>query len=586
MRAAIYTRVSTEEQTEGWSLDAQKDECVSLLQRRGWQYIEPDYLEPGRSAKTDLRPVFQRMMRDAELRRFDVIVVHKLDRFSRSLADVVKNVARLKEAKVGLVSVAEPWLDTTTPQGEFMLYLFALLAQWDNQNRARESAKGKAARARAGYWNGSLSFGYVSIKQLKNQIWKLGEQFESGLLPQFLYSEQVEQLERYLDQWSDCTDADAVPHPKNAEGVRLAFSLYAHGNISDHGIAIALNEAGYRTTGNWGERLFEGDTVRPMLKNPFYLGKVQYQGEWIEGRHPALIPESLFEQCQAIRAQRRGRTVRAKSTKRVYPLSGLVVCTRCQKPMRGQPNWQDRRYYRDPRRSNHTCTQLQIQAEKAEQAVIQYLSAIRLPQDWRERILSQGLTSEERNALEAKRQRLENQLERSKKLYLMGDMGEAEYLQARTDLTAKLAATRPVEDPDLESAALMLENIGQLLEQATPNELEDIFHALLTTVYLDSGRRGPVVAIEPKPFLKVLMDVSQLPERPDPDDPTSGSDGGGHFSYFQDSFERSQMVAGPKSDTIGFDVGIEVEMMAESNREPVASDPVQKSFFSSLPLLL
>lgn len=145
MRAAIYTRVSTEEQTEGWSLDAQQDECVGLLQRRGWQYMEPAYLEPGRSARTDLRPVFQRMMRDAELKRFDVIVVHKLDRFSRSLTDVVRNVARLKEAKVGLVSVAEPWLDTTTPQGEFMLYLFALLAQWDNQNRARESAKGKAA---------------------------------------------------------------------------------------------------------------------------------------------------------------------------------------------------------------------------------------------------------------------------------------------------------------------------------------------------------------------------------------------------------------------------------------------------------
>ncbi|MBI5929974.1 MAG: recombinase family protein [Chloroflexi bacterium] len=75
MRAAIYTRVSTEEPTEGRSLDAQKDECVSLLKRRGWQYMEPDYLEPGRSLKTDLRPVFQRMIRDAELRRFDVIVV-------------------------------------------------------------------------------------------------------------------------------------------------------------------------------------------------------------------------------------------------------------------------------------------------------------------------------------------------------------------------------------------------------------------------------------------------------------------------------------------------------------------------------
>ncbi|MBI5929972.1 MAG: hypothetical protein HY862_11725 [Chloroflexi bacterium] len=128
-----------------------------------------------------------------------------------------------------------------------------------------------------------------------------------------------------------------------------------------------------------------------------------------------------------------------------------------------------------------------------------------------------------------------------------------------------------MENPDLESAALMLENMGQLLEQATPNELEDIFHALLTTVYLDSGERGPVVAIEPKLFLKVLMDVSQLPERPDPDDPTSGPDGEGHFFYSQESFERSQMVTESKIDTISFDVGVEVNRMPESQPIPVAS---------------
>ena len=149
MRCAIYVRVSREEQIEGWSLDAQLEQCRALAALRHWQ-IAHVYEEPGRSAKTDLRPAFQRLMHHAAARRFDLILVHKLDRFSRSLADVVKNVAQLKEVDVGLVSVAEPWLDTTTPQGEFMLYLFALLAQWDNQNRGLEMAKGKRARALAG----------------------------------------------------------------------------------------------------------------------------------------------------------------------------------------------------------------------------------------------------------------------------------------------------------------------------------------------------------------------------------------------------------------------------------------------------
>ncbi len=152
MRAAIYSRVSHEEQVEGWSLDAQHELCLALVHQRDWS-IAPHHIhfEPGRSAKTDARPAFQRMMRQAQAHQFDYIIVHKLDRFSRSLSDVVKNVAVLKKAGVGLVSVSEPWVDTTTPQGEFMLHLFALLAQWDNQNRARETAKGKAARARAGF---------------------------------------------------------------------------------------------------------------------------------------------------------------------------------------------------------------------------------------------------------------------------------------------------------------------------------------------------------------------------------------------------------------------------------------------------
>jgi site-specific DNA recombinase len=181
MQSVIYTRVSREEQVEGWSLDAQREQCLNLAQTRGWE-VSQVYEEPGRSAKTDARPAFQRMMKHAEAGWFELIIVHKLDRFSRNLTDVVKNVARLKEAEVGLVSVSEPWLDTTTPQGEVMLYLFAVLAQWDNQNRARETAKGKEARAKAGYWNGGLVFGYTTPRWLKRDLLELDERHQAGQL--------------------------------------------------------------------------------------------------------------------------------------------------------------------------------------------------------------------------------------------------------------------------------------------------------------------------------------------------------------------------------------------------------------------
>jgi site-specific DNA recombinase len=195
--AAIYIRVSTEEQTEGWSLEAQRCLCQALAQSRGWS-VYKIYEEPGQSAKTDRRPAFQRMMWDAEWQRFDVILVHKLDRFSRSLPGVVSNVARLKRAGVGLVSVSESWIDTTTSMGEIMLYLCALLAQWDNENRAHETAKGKAARAHNGLWNGSLSFGYTTLRELKyERVW-LEKEHEEGRLDGTAYRRAVERIEAYM----------------------------------------------------------------------------------------------------------------------------------------------------------------------------------------------------------------------------------------------------------------------------------------------------------------------------------------------------------------------------------------------------
>ena len=80
MKAALYARVSTEEQTEGYSIDAQKRAFQALCQGRGWTPCR-EYIEEGKSARTDninKRPVFKQMMSDAETKQFDVLVCHKL----------------------------------------------------------------------------------------------------------------------------------------------------------------------------------------------------------------------------------------------------------------------------------------------------------------------------------------------------------------------------------------------------------------------------------------------------------------------------------------------------------------------------
>jgi len=527
MRAAIYSRVSHEEQVEGWSLDAQHELCLALATQRGWT-VAPQHIhfEPGRSAKTDARPAFQRMMRQAQAKQFDHIIVHKLDRFSRSLSDVVKNVAVLKKSGVGLVSVSEPWVDTTSPQGEFMLHLFALLAQWDNQNRARETAKGKAARARAGYWNGTLSFGYTTLAFLKQDLLDIGEQFEKGEVTEDTYIAQSRVIEDYMEQWSHKTEGDAIPHPTNQYGVLRAFEIYSLGNVSDREVAHFLNEEGYRTTGNWGVRPFENDSVRPMLQNRFYLGETQYKGEWFPGRHEALVSEELFQKGQEVRARRRSRTPRQKSQKRIYPLSRLALCAQCEQPLRGQPNWQNRRYYRAPKRADKSCSGKMIPAEAIEQTVLDYLSQIKLPTDWRERVLAMSQARRgETESYETKKHRLENRMERLKTLFKLGDIEKDEYVAERANIHNKLEALKPAQVPEMEAAAAALEEIGDLLKTASLRDLDTLFHSMLTTVYLHHDYPGYVVGIEPKPFLKDLMDISMLPTWSPPHTNNSAPDG-------------------------------------------------------------
>jgi len=95
MRAVVYARVSTEEQaSEGYSIDAQVGRCREYCEAQGWQIVE-EYLEPGASARSAERPVFKQMLRDAEAGLFDVLVVHKLDRFSRSLRDTLNLMSDL-----------------------------------------------------------------------------------------------------------------------------------------------------------------------------------------------------------------------------------------------------------------------------------------------------------------------------------------------------------------------------------------------------------------------------------------------------------------------------------------------------------
>jgi site-specific DNA recombinase len=105
-RVAIYTRASKGEQDNGHSLDAQRNACIAFAQKRGWQ-VRDVYEDSGFSAKDVQRPAFKKMMTDAGNNLFDVVLVYKLDRFSRNIGDMLSSLKYLDDNKIAFTSVEE-----------------------------------------------------------------------------------------------------------------------------------------------------------------------------------------------------------------------------------------------------------------------------------------------------------------------------------------------------------------------------------------------------------------------------------------------------------------------------------------------
>ncbi len=194
-------------------------------------------------------------------------------------------------------------------------------------------------------------------------------------------------------------------------GLLMGFEAYATGNYSDAGIATLLNDAGYRTKKG---RPFSKDTVRDMLQNQTYLGKVKYQEtkrnsdrsrsysapiEWFDGQHEPLISQELFDRCQEVR---RSRAVHRQATPKYVPylLRGLAYCYRCctSQPqevpfpafgkMRCQAQKKLRhRYYRCRAKDfNHECDQTAVKVEDIDAQVVNVLMNLKPPEAWRRNI--------------------------------------------------------------------------------------------------------------------------------------------------------------------------------------------------------
>ncbi|RLC56548.1 MAG: hypothetical protein DRI80_16130 [Chloroflexota bacterium] len=456
LRAVIYTRVSTEEQVAGHSLDAQRTSTRAFIAHRGWTFVD-EYMDAGHSAKPGARrPAFNRLLADARRDCFDVVVVDKVDRFYRHLKGLLIALDTLNEAGVTFVSVREN-LDLSTPWGKLTLTVLGMLAEIYIDNLREETRKGKIQRAREGLYNGSIPLGYCD-----GRCSACTDPNGRGYCPHY--------------GGSDRGDGKVpVPHPIESVAVRLAFRWYLTGDFSDGAIAERLN--GYEHTlpdgtvvhlrtkgrpGRFPPGRFTKDNVRHLLQRPFYAGLIPYYGKDAQGRkrkrgqvtalfpgqHAPLISAEDFEKARELRRRLSRRSRQRKTGKpNIYPLSGLLICDTCGRRMRAMGTGKGYRYYRDATRIEHreACDQPTLRAEEIEAQVVAFLRSLacRLPPDWRERVAEIVIPPEQQAALEEREQEIRARMERATRLHLEGYITYEQFLDERHRAQAALADLRP-----------------------------------------------------------------------------------------------------------------------------------------------
>jgi DNA invertase Pin-like site-specific DNA recombinase len=290
-RCAVYTRKSTEYGLEQDfnSLDAQREACEAYIKSQaheGWRLLPGHYDDGGVSGATLERPALQALLADVRARKVDVIVVYKVDRLTRSLADFAKLVELFDAYGVSFVSITQQ-LNTTTSMGRLTLNVLLSFAQFEREVTAERIRDKIAASKQKGMWVGGCApLGYV-VKDKK----LVSEEHEA---------EQVRTIfRRYIELGS----INALIQDLNDKGIVTKVRQLKSG----------------KTVG--GIPFFVGSLAH-LLKNRLYVGEVAFAGKTYAGQHSPIIARDLFE---AVQAKIRGNAI---AHKRSRMASGSILIGR------------------------------------------------------------------------------------------------------------------------------------------------------------------------------------------------------------------------------------------------------------------
>lgn len=337
MRVAIYTRISTDEEHQPYSLESQQVKLKAYIESQDdWQLVRT-FTDQCSGAKME-RPALKQAMTEARAGRFDLLLVYRVDRFSRSVRGLAQLLEELATAGVAFRSSTEPF-DTTTPAGRMMVQMLGVFAEFERATIIDRVISGMERKAARGEW-------------------ALG----SGVRP---YGYDITPDTHQL-----------IPNEIEAPIVPLIFEMYVNKNLGAQSIARELTERGHRTRKGkaWGSK-----TILGILRNRVYIGEILFRDKHHAAAHPALIENEMFDRAARILDGRSDDFSKRQSTGGDYLLTGLVICNRCNKHFLGTAARGNRYRYRyytcysRNRYGNDVCPADRLPAENLESAIIEAL---------------------------------------------------------------------------------------------------------------------------------------------------------------------------------------------------------------------
>jgi site-specific DNA recombinase len=335
VRVGIYLRISTDEEHQPFSLDAQKHRLKAFITSQpGWAHVET-YEDQISGAKAD-RPALGRALRDARLGRFDVLLVYRVDRFARSLKVLVHLLEELDAAGVAFRSATEP-IDTSSATGRMLVQLLGVFAEFERATIIDRVINGMERKAARGAWlGGRIPYGLVLDAEKRLSV-----------------------------------------EPAEFPLIERVFHRYANDRLGTTTIAAELNADGHRTRVGrpWGTK-----GILDILRNRSYLGEVFFRDKWYSNGKDPFIDPILFERAQDLLEERsEGYAERFGNRHPEYVLAGLITCQRCKGRYVGACATGKRHRYRyyvcstRQRYGTKGCTGDRLRADELEDAVLDAL---------------------------------------------------------------------------------------------------------------------------------------------------------------------------------------------------------------------